>query len=92
MDDWTKWGIAGIAILAVAITKGIMTISGDWFDNKRFAPLVSLVSGIAASMIWEGWQPDTGWFNATIRGIIIGLVGSGGFDHLKALKALKGDK
>ncbi len=89
MDDFTKLGVAGIAILAVAITKLIMTITPEKFDKVRFAPLVSLLSGMAASLVWEGWMPDTGWVNAIYRGAIIGLVGSGGFDHLKSLIAIK---
>jgi hypothetical protein len=89
MDDFTKLGIAGIAVLAVAITKGVMHITADWFDKERFAPLVSLLSGVAASLLWEVLMPDTGYINASVRGVIIGLVGSGGFDHLKAIAAIK---
>lgn len=89
MDDLTKLGIGGIALLAIAITKLIMTVTADSFDKTRFAPLVSLVSGVAASLLWEVLMPDTGWSNAAVRGVIIGLVGSGAFDHLKSLKAIK---
>lgn len=89
MDDLTKYGIAGIAILAVAITKLIMTITPKSFDKTRFAPVVTLLAGVAASVLWEVLVPDTGYINASVRGVMIGLVGSGGFDHLKALVAIK---
>jgi hypothetical protein len=88
MDDFTIIGIVPVGVLATAITAGVMKITAGWFDKERFAPLVSLASGLAGSLIWHFTMPDTSIQAAIGRGVIVGLVGSGLWDHFKAGKAI----
>ena len=94
MDSFSVLGIGGILVLATAITEFIMKITAGWFDKKRFGPLVSLASGIVASVLWQIFMPDTTMKMAVGRGFIIGFGGAGLFDNLKAGKNLliKGGK
>jgi hypothetical protein len=89
MDDLTMIGMIPVSALAVAITAFVMKVSAGWFDKERFGPLVSLLSGVAGSMLWHLYMPDTTIVAALVRGVVIGLGASGVWDHFKAVKAIK---
>jgi len=92
MDDFTIIGIVPVAALATAITAFVMKISAGWFDKERYAPLVSLLAGVAGSLAWHFLMTDTTIKAAVMRGVIVGLTSSGLWDHFKAVTAIKNGK
>jgi len=91
MDDLTALGTgSGILMpLVTAITAFIMKVTPEKFSKTKFAPWVSLVSGIIASAIWQLMNPNISWFWAIARGVIIGFGGSALWDKYKSVQAMR---
>ena len=87
MDDFTNLGALGIMPITITITEFIMRFTPENFDKKRFAPLVNLAAAIIASVLWQVYMPDTNMVHAIIRGVWLGLGGSGLWDLYKSGKA-----
>lgn len=62
--------IAGVSVIATGLTRKVMDWTGDWFDNKRFAPLVSLLCCVIASLAWEALYPGGTWQWIGARGFL----------------------
>ncbi len=91
MDDLTGLGLgtSGLIPLTTAVTAFIMKVSADWFNKEKYAPWVSLASGVIASVIWQLFNPNIPWAYAIGRGVLIGFGGSALWDYFKSTKAIK---
>ena len=90
MDNLTRLGLTGGLIpLMTVVTAFIMKVTPRSFNKEKFAPWVSLGSGVIASVIWQLFNPNIPWVYAIGRGVLIGFGGSALWDHFKSTVAIR---
>jgi len=75
-----------------AVTGAIMKFTDDWFDRKRFGPLVNFVVGVMVVVIVDAlWGPFVAR-EAILKGLLVAASTSGLYDTVKAGIAIKNGK
>ena len=81
--DDTNMAILLVVSTGIATT-AVMRFTPEKFDKRRFGFPVSVITGMALSVLVWGPGLVTNW----LRGLVIGAVASGGYDGCKSMKAI----